>query len=88
MCKERCGLLGVGAKLSLDYQYNTTRVTPLNNKGNDSALRKRNLDGEAGNLIRPTDAQSERSSYSTQQPAESQIIKRPFPVTASKIGSI
>ena len=66
-CKVKCGLLGIGAKTSLDYQYNPpahlTRsgyVSPSTRAG----LRSRNLDGEGSSLIRPEVKNPEKAYFS------------------------
>lgn len=52
-CKEKCGLLGVGAKLSLNYTFNAPGLRQSSLTPTSKTLRSRNLDGEAGDLIRP-----------------------------------
>ena len=59
--KEKCGLLGVGAKVSLDYNFTPTagvRTFPLNRAQTPRPvstvqLRSRNLDGEGSYVINP-----------------------------------
>jgi hypothetical protein len=87
--KEKCGLLGVGAKVSLDYTFTPTagvRTFPVNRSQTPRPcsavqLRSRNLDGEGSFVINP------KIEYESPVKQENPNA-RAFYLNKEKIGSI
>ena len=87
--KDKCGLLGVGAKASLDYTFtpiDRVRTFPVNRSqtprpSSTLQLRSRNLDGEGCFVINP------KNTYESPLKQENPNA-RAFNLNKEKIGSI